>query len=236
MHLSIIIPALNEAAALPATLAALAPLAERGAQILVVDGGSTDATFALALQSGTAGVQALRSQPGRARQMNTGAAQSSGDVLLFLHADTRLPPAADDCIASALAAGAASPAIPPAPPLWGRFDVHIEGRSRWLPLVARLINLRSRLSGIATGDQALFVTAAAFRQVGGFPDQPLMEDVELCKRLGALSRPACLREKVTTSGRRWDQRGALRTIVLMWRLRWLYWRGVPADALARLYR
>ncbi len=223
---SIVIPALNEAQALPATLAALAPLAKQGAQILVVDGGSTDNTLALAHQHGAA---TLRCAAGRARQMNYGAAHAQGAVLVFLHADTHLPAGAGPLILHALQA--LSPA-----PVWGRFDVQIEGRHWLLPLVAALINLRSRLSGMATGDQALFVTATAFAQVGGFPEQPLMEDIALCKRLASLSRPACLRQKATTSGRRWEQRGVWRTIFLMWRLRWLYWRGVSAETLARLYR
>lgn len=234
MHLSIIIPVLNEAATLAATLAALDPLAQQGAQILVVDGGSSDATLAIARQHGAT---TLSSPRGRAQQMNHGAVLASGNVLLFLHADTRLPPAAGSLILQTLQAPpAAQKHASQHAPVWGHFDVQIEGRHPLLPLVAALMNLRSRLSGIATGDQALFCSATAFRQVGGFPNQPLMEDIELCKRLGALSRPACLRQQVITSGRRWEQRGALRTIFLMWRLRWLYWRGVSPEVLARLYR
>lgn len=234
MRLSIIVPVFNEAAILATTLAALAPLAQQGAQLLVVDGGSSDASLAIARQHGA---HTLSSPCGRARQMNHGAAHASGDVLLFLHADTRLPAAASQLIVQALHAPPTARKPGPQPtPVWGRFDVQIEGRHPLLPLVAALMNLRSRLSGIATGDQALFCSAAAFHQVGGFPDQPLMEDIELCKRLRALSPPACLRQKATTSGRRWEQRGALRTILLMWRLRWLYWRGVNAEVLAQAYR
>jgi rSAM/selenodomain-associated transferase 2 len=190
---------------------------------IVVDGGSHDDSAALAAAQAD---QVVHSPRGRARQMNAGAARARHDTLLFLHADTRLPAAADAAIAQSLQGGAR----------WGRFDVRIEGRSAWLPVVAWFMNRRSRLSGIATGDQALFVQRALFQELGGFPEQPLMEDVELSRRLRAQSRPACLRARVVTSGRRWDERGAWRTIVLMWRLRWLYWRGTPAEQLARAYR
>jgi rSAM/selenodomain-associated transferase 2 len=158
--------------------------------------------------------------------MNTGAAAATGEVLLFLHADTTLPAEAATAVLQAVAGGAR----------WGRFDVAIIGRSRWLPVVATLMNLRSRATGIATGDQALFVQRALFTQLGGYAEQPLMEDIELCRRLRACAQPACLRLKATTSGRRWDQRGAWRTILLMWRLRWRYWRGESPEALARAYR
>jgi rSAM/selenodomain-associated transferase 2 len=155
------------------------------------------------------------------------AAVARGEVLLFLHADTTLPPDADRLITQALASGAA----------WGRFDVRIDGRSRWLPVVGFLMNLRSRWTGIATGDQAMFVRRAVFEKLGRFPGQPLMEDIELSKRLLAAGhRPACLRARVTTSGRRWDERGPLRTIVLMWLLRWRYWRGASAQSLWEAYR
>jgi rSAM/selenodomain-associated transferase 2 len=168
----------------------------------------------------------LRNAPGRARQMNAGAAAAQGDWLLFLHADTQLPAQADQAIQSAIHSGA----------IWGRFDVQIDGHSRLLPLVAALMNWRSRWTGICTGDQAIFVQAALFKQVGGYANQPLMEDIDLCRRLRAIAPPACLRARVHTSGRRWDQGGAWRTIILMWWLRWRYWRGTPAEVLARLYR
>lgn len=222
-HLSIIVPVLNEAEGIAATLDALAPLRAAGHELIVVDGGSHDATVPLSRERAD---QVLDGPRGRARQMNAGAALAQGEVLLFLHADTRLPPSADAHIATALAQAA----------VWGRFDVHIEGRSRWLPVVASMMNLRSRLSGIATGDQAIFVRRDVFQRVGGFADQQLMEDIELSRRLRALRRPACLRARVVTSGRRWDSRGAWPTIVLMWRLRWRYWRGVAPDELARAYR
>jgi rSAM/selenodomain-associated transferase 2 len=224
LRLAVVLPTLDEAPRIEATLQALQPLRTRGVQVIVADGGSRDDTVSLAAPLSDAIIAAPR---GRARQMNAGAAACDAPTLLFLHADTRLPERADALVQAALARAHA----------WGRFDVRIEGRSRWLPIVAALMNARSRLTGIATGDQALFMTRDAFDAVGGFPDQPLMEDIEICRRLRrAVGAPACLRAKVTTSGRRWDTHGALRTIALMWRLRWGYWRGTPADALARRYR
>jgi rSAM/selenodomain-associated transferase 2 len=221
--LSIVMPALNEAACIAATLAALQPLRARGVEIVLADGGSTDGTANLAAPW----VDAVATSPrGRAVQMNAGAGLARADALLFLHADTRLPPLSDVLLLQALAGGAD----------WGRFDVRIAGRPWMLHVVATLMNLRSRLSGIATGDQAIFITRAAFDRVGGFPAQPLMEDIELSRRLKRMSRPACLRARVCTSGRRWEQRGVWRTIVLMWRLRWRYWRGDSAAQLAEAYR
>jgi rSAM/selenodomain-associated transferase 2 len=222
-RLSIVMPVLNESERITAALAVLAPLRKQGVELIVVDGGSTDDTLARC-----AGLvdQMLTAARGRARQMNAAAQAARGEALLFLHADTALPPDAPALIADALARCT-----------WGRFDVNIEGRSRWLPVVAAFMNARSRLTRIATGDQAIFMRRAAFDAVGGFPDQPLMEDIEISKRLlRHCGAPACLRAKVSTSGRRWDERGAWRTIVLMWRLRWLYWRGVGADQLAAAYR
>lgn len=224
MRLSIVIPVLNEAARLPTLLSGLQPLRARGVELIVADGGSGDCSRELAAPFVDRVIEAPR---GRARQMNAGAAEARGEVLLFLHADTTLPPDADALVLRAMNAGAA----------WGRFDVRIDGRSRWLPIVGALMNRRSRWTGIATGDQAMFVRRAVFEQLGHFPDQPLMEDIELCKRLLAAGhRPACLRERVTTSGRRWDERGPLRTIVLMWQLRWRYWRGASAQAIWEAYR
>jgi len=221
--LSIVMPALNEAAVIEATLHALQPLRARGVEVVLADGGSSDGTA----ERAAPGVDAVVASPrGRALQMNAGAAAARSDVLLFLHADTRLPPLADVPVLQALAGGAC----------WGRFDVRIEGRPWMLRVVGTLMNLRSRWSGIATGDQAIFVTRSAFDRVGGFPVQPLMEDIEISRRLKRLGRPACLRTRVRTSGRRWEQRGVWLTIVLMWRLRWRYWRGESAARLAQAYR
>ncbi len=220
--LAVVVPALNEAATIADTLRALQPLRARGAEIVVVDGGSDDGTAARAAPWADRVIAAPR---GRALQMNAGAAAARAARLVFLHADTLLPPDADALVHAALERGP-----------WGRFDVRIDGAPRLLRVVAVLMNLRSRLSGIATGDQAIFVRREAFDAVGGFPAQPLMEDVELSRRLRRLARPACLREPVRTSGRRWESRGVWRTIVLMWSLRWRYWRGVPAEVLAREWR
>lgn len=224
--LSIVMPVLDEAPLIDAALRALAPLRAEGVEVVVADGGSRDGTAAIAARSADRVVVGRR---GRAAQMNAGAAQATAGVLLFLHADTVLPHDAPAQVAAALA-GAECEAV------WGRFDVRIAGRPRALGVVAALMNLRSRLTGIATGDQAMFMTRAAFDAVGGFPDQPLMEDVEMSRRLRRLSAPACLRARVVTSGRRWEQRGVWRTIVLMWRLRLLYRLGVAPERLARSYR
>jgi len=222
LRLSVIVPALDEAAGIEAAVAALAPLRSRGAEVIVADGGSADATGALAAPLADRVIEAPR---GRARQMNAGAAAASGDVFVFLHADTRLPEGADREIERALAPGTHA---------WGRFDARIEGGAM-LGVVSRMMNARSRLTGIATGDQAIFMTRAAFDAVGGFPDIALMEDVAICKKLKRVSSPACLAATVVTSGRRWRSRGTLATIVLMWRLRLAFALGADPRALARRY-
>jgi rSAM/selenodomain-associated transferase 2 len=226
MRLSIIIPVLNEVERLPDLLGHLAFL--DNAEVIVVDGGSEDDSQQVALR---AGAHVIQSERGRAKQMNAGAAVAQGDILLFLHADTLLPLSAEQLIEKVIRHSGRNSEY-----AWGRFDVCISGRPFMLRVVASLMNWRSRLTGIATGDQAMFVARHAFESVGGFPDQPLMEDVELSKRLLELSRPVCLSDRVITSGRRWETHGVWRTIWLMWRLRWQYWRGVPADELAKLYR
>jgi rSAM/selenodomain-associated transferase 2 len=220
-RLSIVMPVLDEGERIGAAIDALAPLVARGAELIVVDGGSRDGTADRARACGAVVLEAPRS---RAAQMNAGAASARGGSLLFLHADTRLPDSADGLIAQALRTHA-----------WGRFDVRIDGRHPMLRMVAAMMNLRSRLTGIATGDQAMFVTRAAFEQAGRFPQQPLMEDIELSARLRRVGRPACLAARATTSGRRWERDGAWRTILLMWRLRFAYWRGAPPAELHRRY-
>jgi rSAM/selenodomain-associated transferase 2 len=217
-RLSVVVPVLNEAAGIAACLGALAPLRARGHEVIVVDGGSTDGTPRLAAPLAD---RVLASPAGRARQMNAGAAAAASEALLFLHADTALPPEADR---AALAALAARP--------WGRFDVTIASRDPRLALVGWCMNWRSRLTGIATGDQAIFVRRAAFP---GFPEIALMEDVAFCKAMKRVSPPACLRQRVSTSARRWERAGVLATVLLMWRLRWQYWRGADPDELARRY-
>jgi rSAM/selenodomain-associated transferase 2 len=212
---------LNEAAGLPALLADLSRLRAAGVELIVVDGGSEDATPELA-----AAADRFATAPrGRARQMNFGATLARGEVLLFLHADTRLPADAVAAIGGAIASGK----------LWGRFDVDIAGRSVWLPVIAALMNLRSRLTGIATGDQGIFVRSDVFARLGGYADIPLMEDIELCGRLRGLSRPACLRQQVITSGRRWEKGGVWRTVFLMWSLRLRYFLGADPRQLAEDY-
>lgn len=221
-RLSIIIPALNEAQGIGATLRALEPLRRRGHEVIVVDGGSVDATASIARPLAD---RVVESAAGRARQQNAGAEVSRGGVLLFLHADTRLPEDADALVLGGLDASDRG---------WGRFDVRLTGRHPLLRVVERMIGVRSRLSGIATGDQAMFVRRDWFQRAGGFPRIPLMEDVALSKALLRRGRPLCIRQPVTTSSRRWEQRGVWRTMVLMWRLRWAYWRGAdPADLAAR---
>ena len=218
LRLSVVVPVLNEAGGIRAALEALAPLRERGHEVLVVDGGSSDRTAELA-----AGLcnRVLSAPRGRAAQMNAGARAASGDALVFLHADTRLPPGADELVLSPLRTS-----------LWGRFDVQIEGRHPLLKVVACAMNLRSRLTGIATGDQAIFVRRDVFP---GFPEIALMEDVAFSALMRRRGRPACLREAVVTSGRRWESRGVLRTIFLMWRLRLMYFLGARPEHLARIY-
>jgi rSAM/selenodomain-associated transferase 2 len=220
--LSIIVPALDEAAAIEACLGPLQALRERGVEVIVVDGGSCDATRELATPLADRVLDAPR---GRARQMNAGAHAARGSVLLFLHADTLLPAAADALVARAIEGGAR----------WGRFDVAITGADPLLRVIACSMNARSRLSAIATGDQAIFVKRDAFQAAGGFPDIPLMEDVALSRALKRAGRPACLRERVVTSGRRWERRGTLRTILLMWRLRLAYAAGADPSTLAHRY-
>ena len=218
MKLSIVIPVLNEAERIGASLAALAPLRRRGHEVIVADAGSADATRELAAPLCDRVVSSAR---GRGAQMNAGARFATGDALLFLHADTALPPEADRLVFESLQRRS-----------WGRFDVEIEGRHRLLKVVGWAMNLRSRLTGIATGDQAIFVRRADF---AGFPEIALMEDIAFSRLMKRRGAPACLRSRVRTSGRRWESRGVLRTIVLMWRLRLLYFLGARPERLARLY-
>ncbi|HEX7217902.1 MAG TPA: TIGR04283 family arsenosugar biosynthesis glycosyltransferase [Burkholderiales bacterium] len=212
-RLSIVVPALNEARGIRAALEALAPLRARGHEVIVVDGGSTDGTQRIAIPLCDLFLNAPR---GRAVQMNAGARAASGEVLVFLHADTRLP----------------ENIFIPGSALWGRFDVQIEGRHPLLKIVSCAMNLRSRVTGIATGDQAIFVRREAFP---GFPEIALMEDVAFSKAMKRRARPACLKQTVRTSGRRWEARGVLRTVLLMWRLRLMYFLGAHPERLARIY-
>jgi len=217
-RLTVVVPALNEAAGIRRCLERLAPLRARGHELIVVDGGSSDGTPAHAAPLADRVMAAPR---GRARQMNAGAAAAAGDALLFLHADTLLPEGADRLVLEALAARA-----------WGRFDVRLDSPRAALAVVAFLMNARSRLTGVATGDQAIFVRRADFP---GFPEIALMEDVAFSKAMRRVSPPACLRARALTSARRWERDGVARTVLLMWRLRFAYWRGADPVELARRY-
>jgi rSAM/selenodomain-associated transferase 2 len=221
--ISIIIPVLNEAAALPVCLQSLQPLRQQGCELIVVDGGSTDHSMAIA----TPWVDhVLTACKGRAAQMNAGARAASGDILWFLHGDSLPPPAAADLIRTTLNRSGH---------IWGRFDVRLSGSRPLLRVVEALMNARSRLTGIATGDQGIFVRRTVFEQVGGYPNIALMEDLALSHALKRISRPVCLRQRLLSSSRRWEQNGVWKTILLMWRLRLAYFLGADPNRLARLY-
>ena len=232
MTISVIIPTLNEERTIIATLAHTDDLGFD--ELIVVDGGSLDQTpglvesYRLSTQSSALSpLRLVTAPPGRARQMNEGAKTSDGDVLLFLHADTQLPDDAKHIIETALADHRT---------LGGRFDVRFDSHSMWGTMISRMMNWRSRMSGIATGDQALFVRRSIFEQMGGFADMPLMEDIEFSCRLKQKGVTAALTATVTTSFRRWEQQGPVRTILLMWTLRFLYWIGISPSHLVKWYR
>ena len=223
MSLSIIIPALDEAEHIVATLDSLQPLRRRGVEIIVADGGSSDNTANLARERAD---QVLTVPAGRARQMNAGAAAARGEILCFVHADSRLPEGADGLIVDGLSRSRRS---------WGRFDVSIAGTHPMLRVIAQLMNWRSRLTGIATGDQGLFLTRSLFEAAGRFPEIALMEDIALTRQLKRYSPPLCIAHRLMTSGRRWEKHGVWRTMLLMWRLRLAYFFGADPDRLARQY-
>jgi rSAM/selenodomain-associated transferase 2 len=221
MSLSVIVPALNEELGIGATLRRARQPGVR--EIIVVDGGSVDGTRAVA--HGLADV-VLSAPRGRAAQMNAGAARAGGDILLFLHADTLVP----DGFAQAIAAACGKPGV-----IGGRFDVALTPSSPLLRLTGELMNWRSRLSRVATGDQGIFIRRDVFARLGGYAEIPLMEDIDLSRRMKRAGRIACLRQRVTTSARRWQTHGVLRTILLMWSLRALYFFGLPPARLRWLY-
>ena len=222
MRVSIVIPTLDERNHIGLLLSDLEPLRQTGHEVIIADGASTDGTRTLA---GARADRVILAPQGRASQMNAGAGTATGDVLWFLHADSRVLPRAQSQLLDACRAGA----------IWGRFDVRLAGHRPLLRLVERMMNWRSRLTGIATGDQGIFVTRAAFEAVGGFPPIPLMEDVALSKALRRQARPVCLSGPILTSSRRWEENGILSTILLMWRLRLAYALGADPRRLADLY-
>jgi rSAM/selenodomain-associated transferase 2 len=222
-HIAIILPVLNEEAQITACLTRLQPLRAQNCELIVVDGGSADRTVALAKPLVD---QVILGPRGRAAQMNAGARQARGDILWFLHADSLPPPDAATLIRAALA---------PSNRQWGRFDVRLSGRHPLLRVVETLMNVRSRLTAIATGDQGIFVRRALFERIGGYPPIGLMEDIALSRLLKRHGRPVCLRQRLTTSSRRWERNGILRTILLMWRLRLAYFLGADPNRLARIY-
>jgi len=222
-QLSVVIPALNEAGCIRTLCVALQALRRRGHEVILVDGGSRDRTVELAAPFVDT---VLHSDAGRARQMQAGATAAKGSILWFLHADTGVPENCDQLIIQALEHGRTG---------WGRFDITLSDRNLALDTVARMMNLRSRITAIATGDQGIFVRRSLFEQVGGMPLLPLMEDIALSRSLKKQSRPACIRQPLVTSARRWQQHGITRTIVTMWGLRAAYFLGVSPRHLAKFY-
>jgi len=218
--LSIVIPVRNDVAALSSLLAGLSPMLDEFVEVIVVDGMSTDGSDAVALDHGC---RVLTSEPGRGRQLNTGCRFAQGEWLWLLHADSRVPPAALDFLRQ------------PRAPGWGRFDVAFEPAAPGQLLIAAFMNLRSRITGICTGDQGIFLHRRLAAAIHGVPEQPLMEDVELCRRLKRLGPPLSPRIRLTTSSRRWQQHGLLTTVLTMWGFRLRYWWGADPDVLAKAY-
>ena len=224
MRLSIVIPVLNEADGIESFLSSLQVLRHQGHEVIVADGGSNDGT---AQRAASLADQVIQSPRGRAAQMNAGAALARGDILFFLHADCRLSDDSANLIWTGLKNGERR---------WGRFDIKLSGDRFMFRVVEWFMNTRSRLTHISTGDQGLFVERTLFTSIGGFPVIPLMEDIAISRQLKQIAAPLCLRAAITTSSRRWEKNGVWRTIWLMWRLRYAYWRGVdPADLARRYY-
>jgi len=221
--ISIIIPVLNEESALRAHLPLLQQYRHAGHELIVIDGGSSDASVSVA--SGLAD-KVLESSPGRGVQMNAGAVQATGPILLFLHVDTLLPEHAARVVKESLANSDR---------VWGRFDLKLSGGSSVFRLIEKMINMRSRYTGMATGDQGIFVLRSTFEQAGAYPEIPLMEDLALSSKLKKFSRPVCLRQRVISSSRRWEQHGIAHTVLLMWILRLQFFLGVSPHFLYRKY-
>ena len=222
MFISIIIPVLNEEESIEILLQQLQPYRKQGSEVIVVDGGSKDKTVSI---SNSLADVVIESQSGRAIQMNKGAVHSSFDTLWFLHADTLVPDNSVEIIERALNTSD-----------WGRFNIKLSGTNFLFRMIEAMMNIRSCITSIATGDQGIFVKRKIFESVGGYSELPLMEDVDLSKKLKMLSKPVCLKETLTTSSRRWEKNGILATVLLMWKLRFLYWLGVSAERLALQYK
>ena len=220
--ISIIIPVYNEEKTISSCLQSLITWRKQGCEIIFVDGGSDDNTFELAGQYGD---HVYMTGKGRAVQMNEGARHAKGEFLLFLHSDTVLPAATDKLIQLIISDKNR----------WGRFDVTLSGESKAYRVLEFFINIRSRITGISTGDQGMFMHKSLFEHANGFPEIPLMEDITLSRILLKNSRPVCLKERVITSSRRWENNGIIKTILLMWYLRAAYFFGVKPEQLARLY-
>lgn len=218
MNCSIIIPTFNESQNIRSCLRALQPFRDRS-EIIIIDGGSTDKTCEIALALAD---KIILSSKGRAKQMNIGACHATGDTLVFLHADTFLPKNALELITQNHLS-------------WGRFDIQLSGKPVMLKVISLFMNWRSRMTGIATGDQVIFVNKQLFVQAGRYPDLALMEDISLCSELKKITAPVCLKEKVLSSGRRWEQYGVFKTILLMWNIRLRYFFGENPDVLSTLY-
>lgn len=222
MPISIIIPALNEEKSIKALLQQLQIYRQQGHEVIVVDAGSHDETVSI---SSSLADKVITSDVGRARQMNKGVAESKNDVLWFLHADTSISENVIETIQESLNKYD-----------WGRFNIKLSGSHLLFRIIEKMINVRSCFSGIATGDQGVFVKRKIFESIGGYPEIPLMEDVALSKKLKSISQPICIKEALTTSSRRWEKNGIIKTVLLMWYLRFLYWMGVNPNKLAKLYR
>jgi rSAM/selenodomain-associated transferase 2 len=220
--ISVIIPTLNEADCIASCLASLQTLRQLGHEVLVVDADSSDATISIAEKYADA---VLSSPRGRARQLNYGTTNATGDLFLFLHADSLLPSRSIERLQKLLDKGE----------FWGRFDVQLSGSNIMFRVIEYFMNMRSRLSGIATGDQAMFVSRLLFEKAGGFPQIELMEDIDLSANLKKICRPVCLKEKVESSSRRWEQNGIIKTVLMMWMLRFRYAIGANPASLAKTY-
>jgi len=220
--ISIIVPVYNEASSIETFLKSLQLFRQYGHEIVLVDGKSQDQTLQLARPYVD---RMISSEKSRARQMDLGAKMASGQVFLFLHADTQLPELADQLILNSLAQGFH----------WGRFNIRLSGSDKLFRLIEKMMNWRSCLTGIATGDQAIYLSKMLYKDIGGFPQIALMEDIELCTRLIKWTKPDCIKQTVISSSRRWEKNGIIRTVLLMWMMRLQYFFGVSPEKLQKQY-